>query len=84
MTLIHLFLIHRYKFVSVHYVSPNEQNEKQATRMKALGIYDEVTSEVGHIIVASINPDRVAELLSSDRVALKTLIGRDQPDLAVH
>ena len=48
MTLLHLFLLHRYKIVSVHYVSPNEDNARQADRMQAMGIYDEVTSEVGH------------------------------------
>jgi len=30
MTLLQLFLIHRYQAVSVHYVSPNEDNEKRS------------------------------------------------------
>jgi isocitrate lyase len=76
MTLMHLFLIHRYKSVSAHYVSPNEDNEQQAAGMKALGIFDDVNSEIGHIIVAAVNPTRVAELLQPDRVELVRLIER--------
>jgi len=76
MTLIHLFLIHRYKIASVHYVSPTDDNEKQTAGMKALGIFDEVNSEVGHIIVASVNTDRIKELLHPDRVELVKLIAK--------
>ena len=60
----------------MHYVSPNEDNEKQTTAMKGLGIFSEVNSEVGHIIVASVNPDRVSALLNPDRVELEKLIAK--------
>ncbi|MCB0155244.1 MAG: isocitrate lyase family protein, partial [Anaerolineae bacterium] len=50
MTLLQLFLIHRYKVDSIHYVSPNEANLKQAERMKEFGIFAEVHPEIGHII----------------------------------
>ena len=76
MTLIHLYLIHRYHAESVHYVSPNEDNRVQTARMQDLGIYGAVATEVGEIIVADVNPGRIAELLSPDRVALKDLIGK--------
>ena len=76
MTLLHLFLIHRYKATSVHYVSPTEDNERQAAGMATLGIFDEVNSEVGEIIVAVVNNDRVAALLNTDRDELKQLIGK--------
>ena len=75
MALIHLFLIHRYKAVSVHYVSPTEDNQKQAEGMKALGIYDDVNTEIGHIIAARVNSDRVRELLSNP-VELKNFISK--------
>jgi isocitrate lyase len=61
MTLLHLFLIHRYKSVSVHYVSPTDDNEKQCAGMQRLGIYDDVRTEVGQIIVAAINAGRIKE-----------------------
>ncbi|HEX9665960.1 MAG TPA: isocitrate lyase/phosphoenolpyruvate mutase family protein [Thermodesulfobacteriota bacterium] len=74
MTLIHLFLIHRYKSDSVHYVNPTDDNQKQTKGMKALGIYDEVNTEIGDIIVAGVNTDRVKELLNPDLIELKNLI----------
>ncbi len=74
MTLIHLFLIHRYKSASVHYVSPTEDNQKQTKGMKKLGIYGEVNIEIGHIIVAEINFEKLKELLNPDQVELKKLI----------
>jgi isocitrate lyase len=76
MTLLTLFLIHRYKAASVHYVSPTEDNQKQSCRMKEIGIFDEVRSEVGHIIVASVNTDQVTALLHPDRVELERLIAK--------
>ena len=74
MTLMHLFLIHRYKSASVHYVSPTEDNQKQTKGMKKLGIYDEVNTEVGHIIVAGVNLELVKKLLNPDQVELTKLI----------
>jgi isocitrate lyase len=79
MTLIHLFLIHRYKAVCVHYVSPTEDNRYQARKMKNHGIYSDVHSEVGQIIVADVNKDRIAELLEQDGKALARLIDKTGP-----
>ena len=44
--------------------------------MKEIGIFDDVRSEVGHIIVASVNAERVAALLNPDRVELEKLIAK--------
>jgi len=79
MTLVHLFLIHRYRAVSVHYVGPTEDNRYQTQKMKNHGIFSDVHSEVGQIIVAEVNKDRIAELLEPDRVALKKLIDKTGP-----
>ena len=77
MTLLHLFLVHRYKADSVHYVTPTEDNQYQAAKMKAQGIFAEVTTEVGQIIVADVNHLRVAELIQPDRVKLGKLIRKE-------
>ncbi|MBX3415669.1 MAG: isocitrate lyase ICL2 [Pirellulales bacterium] len=77
MALLHLFLIHRYKSVAVHYLSPTEDNQYQCERMQRLGIYSQVNNEVGEIIVADIDTAGVAKLLQSDRVALKSLIEKE-------
>jgi isocitrate lyase len=75
MTLLHLFLIHRYRIFSVHYLTPTDDNRRQTEGMKAMCIFDTVNDEVGEIIVADVNPERVQELLGSDQVELRKLIG---------
>ena len=67
-------MVHRYKAQSVHYVSPTEDNRYQTSKMKDHGIFSEISSEIGDIIVAEVNADRVAELLEPDEKALKKLI----------
>jgi len=74
MTLIHLWLCHRYKIDSVHYVSPTEDNTYQTSKMQAHGIFSTVSSEIGDIIVADINAERIEQLLEPDREALLALI----------
>jgi len=74
MTLLHLFLIHRYKAASIHYVTPTDDNVRQTEGVKKLGIFDEVNVEIGDIIVAGVNPERVAALLSPSRTELSKLI----------
>ncbi len=77
MTLIHLFLVHRYRIDAVHYVTPTEDNQYQAGKMKAHGIFTEVKTEVGDIIVADVNHVRIGELLAPDRVKLGQLIRKE-------
>lgn len=77
MTLIHLFLVHRFKAESVHYVTPTEDNRYQTEKMKSHGIFREVTTEIGEIIVADVNPPRIAELLATERAALLALIRKE-------
>ena len=55
MTLVHLWLVHRYKSDSVHYVTPTEDNQYQTAKMKSHGLFSEVQTEVGQIIVADVN-----------------------------
>jgi isocitrate/methylisocitrate lyase len=74
MTLAQLFLIHRYRSASVHYVTPTEDNQRQTQKMKARGIFSEVRNEIGQIIVATVNAARIAELVAADRGALQQLI----------
>jgi len=77
MTLVHLFLVHRFKADSVHYVTPTEDNQYQVAKMQSHGIFGEVNTEVGQIIVAAVNQKRVAELLAPDREALGRLIRKE-------
>ncbi len=79
MTLISLFLFHRYKAFSVHYVSPTNDNMKQTQGMKKIRIFSNVNTEIGHIIVCSINQTRIRELLEADQTALKDMIAKKEP-----
>jgi isocitrate lyase len=77
MTLIHLWLVHRFKADAVHYVTPTKDNLYQTEKMKSHGIFSDVHQEVGEIIVADVNHDRIDELLASDREALGRLIRKE-------
>ncbi|MGO9520164.1 MAG: isocitrate lyase [Candidatus Korobacteraceae bacterium] len=81
-TLAHLFLLHRYKAGLVHYLSPTEDNQHQAQKMKRLGIFSNVTTEAELIIVASINAQRIADLLNPDQVVLRKLISKQDQAIA--
>jgi isocitrate lyase len=83
MTIAQLFLIHRYNASSVHYVTPTEDNEFQTQRMKSVGIFSDVHTEIGQIIVAQVNRERVAELLKPDRVLLLEIIRKTSPALQI-
>ena len=74
MTLNQLFLISRYHVDSMHYVTPTDDNQRQTERMKARGIFSAINSEVGKIIVADVNKERVKELAATDQAALTALI----------
>ncbi len=77
MTLIHLWLVHRFKADAVYYVTPTEDNQYQTSKMKSHGIFSEVNQEVGEIIVAEVNRPRIEELLKPDRIALRKLITKE-------
>jgi isocitrate lyase len=73
-SLVHLFLIHRYKAQRIHHVSPSEDNRYQTSKMAEQGLLTNVGEEVGQIIVADVNAERVAELLDPSTGALTRLI----------
>ena len=77
MTLVHLWLVHRFKADAVYYVTPTEDNKYQTEKMQAHGIFSNVNKDVGEIIVADVNQDRIAELLAADRSALQKLIRKE-------
>ncbi len=81
MTLVQLFLIHRYSASSVHYLTPTEDNELQAQKMKSMGIFSDVHTEIGQMIVAQVSKERVAELLKPDRVVLLEMIRKTSPQM---
>ncbi|KUI13788.1 isocitrate lyase [Mycolicibacterium acapulense] len=77
MSVVHLWLIHRFKPEIMYYVTPTEDNIYQTEKMKSHGIFTDVYQEVGEIIVADINQARIEELLAPDREALGRLIRKE-------
>ncbi len=65
MTLMHLYLVHRYRAAAVHYLTPTADNHRQTERMAATGIFAAVHDEVGDIIVADVDLTLVRELVAS-------------------
>jgi isocitrate lyase len=82
MTLIQLFLIHRYRAGSIHYLTPTEDNRSQTHRMQELGIFTLVRTEIGQIIVADVNRVRVGELIRPEGDSLAALIRKAIPQYA--
>jgi isocitrate lyase len=76
MTLVQLFLIHRYRAGSLHYLTPTQDNRSQTQRMQDLGIFSVVRTEIGQIIVADVNRERIVELVGPAAEPLAELIGK--------
>jgi isocitrate lyase len=81
MTLVQLFLIHRYHAGSLHYLTPTEDNRSQTERMQDLGIFTVVRTEIGQIIVADVDREKVSALARPDGEKLAELIRKPIPQL---
>ena len=64
-----------YKVDSVHFVTPTDDNRRQAEGMRSHGIFRAVQVEIGEIIVAEVDTARIKELVGTDGKALDALIG---------
>jgi isocitrate lyase len=77
MTLLHLYVLKRYGVTTVHYVTPTEDNDYQAKRMAAQGLFSDVNTEVGQIIVAKVNTKAIDTLADDVDGALSKLIRKE-------
>jgi len=62
---------------ALRYVTPTDDNQYQTAKMKSHGVFREVNTEVGTIIVVDVNRPRIAERLAPDREALGRLIWKE-------
>ncbi len=74
MTLMHLFLIHRYKAQAIHYLAPTDDNRAAAEALTRRGLFSSNHDEVGDIIVADINVVAVANLVKPDSPERQAII----------
>ena len=63
MTLVQLFMIHRYRAGSLHYLTPTQDNQSQTERTQDLGIFTVARTEIGQISVTDVDRERVSELV---------------------
>jgi len=75
MTLMHLFLLHRYKTDLVHYVSPTQDNRISVQRMTGYGVFREARTDDPNVIALEVNTPYVQRIFASDR-SLKKFIAR--------
>jgi isocitrate lyase len=75
MTLMHFFLLHRYKADLVHYVAPTADNRLSVDRMIQNGTFRETRTDDPNIIALEVNPARAQKIFASDE-SLKRFIAR--------
>ncbi|TKB25203.1 isocitrate lyase family protein [Desulfopila sp. IMCC35006] len=76
MTLLHIFLIHRYKADIIQYMTPTDDNRQQINGMKRHELFEDVIEEIGDIIVAHVNRKAVAEMARHDGQGIQQLINK--------
>ena len=75
MTLLHLFLIHRYKAAAIHYLTPTRgQPARQRESMRERGLFENTYEEVGEIIVADVDQAVVKALVDAESAERERLI----------
>ncbi len=75
MTLMHFFLLHRYKTALVHYVTPTDDNRKSVQHMTDYGVFREARTDDPNIIAIEVNTSRTQKIFSTDE-SLKRFIAR--------
>lgn len=77
MTLLQLFLVHRYKVDIIQYMTPSDDNRHQTNGMKRFGLFEDVIEEIGDIIVAHVNKDAVSEMVNPERPGISQLLTKE-------
>ena len=77
MELLHLYVLKRYRVQAVHYLTPTDDNHRQARRMAEHGVYTDVTTEVGQIIVAKTDRAAIEVLAANVDGAIGKLIRKE-------
>lgn len=75
MTLMHFFLLHRYKTDLVHYVTPTDDNRWSVQRMMHYGVFREARTDDPNVIAIEVDTARTRRIFSSD-ASLKKFIAR--------
>jgi isocitrate lyase len=66
MTLMHFFLLHRYKTDVVHYVSPSEDNRLSVRRMIQNGVFRGARTDDPNVIAIEVDTARAQKIFAND------------------
>jgi isocitrate lyase len=66
MTLMHFFLLHRYKTDLVHYVTPTDDNRLSVSRMIQNGVFRQARTDDPNIIAIGVDTARAQKIFAND------------------
>jgi isocitrate lyase len=75
MTLMHFFLLHRYKTALVHYVAPTDDNRGSVQSMMRYGVFRGARTDDPNVMAIEVNSSSVQRIFASDR-SLRSFIAR--------
>ena len=75
MTLMHFFLLHRYKTDLVHYLTPTNDNRLSVRRMMQNGMFRETRTDDPNIIAIEVDTTRAQKIFANDE-SIKRFISR--------
>jgi isocitrate lyase len=75
MSLMHFFLLHRYKTDLVHYLTPNDDNRLSVRRMIQNGVFREARTDDPNVIAIEVDTARAQKIFASDE-SIKRFIAR--------
>jgi isocitrate lyase len=75
MSLMHFFLLHRYKTDLVHYVTPTDDNRLSVRRMIHNGVFREARTDDPNIIAIEVDTARAQKIFANDE-SIKQFIAR--------
>ena len=80
MTLMHFFVLHRYKIDLVYYVAPTHDNRMSVQRMMYNGVFRQARTDDPNIIAIEVDTARAQKIFANDE-SIKRFIAR-QPTVA--
>jgi isocitrate lyase len=75
MSLLHFFLLHRYKTDLVHYVTPNSDNRLSVQRMIHNGVFRAARTDDPNVIAIEVDTARAQKIFANDE-SIKRFIAR--------
>jgi isocitrate lyase len=79
MTLMHFFLLHRYKTDLVHYVTPTDDNRLSVSRMIQNGVFREARTDDPNVIAIGVDTARAQKIFANDESLRRFIINDFRP-----